>query len=78
MASNRGAGEFITDPLTGELAEVRRIQPYAAEKDYRCPGCNQEIFAGTGHLVVVPLSSPGERRHWHQSCWGRRGTARAR
>jgi hypothetical protein len=67
---------FVTDPLTGELAELRRIQPFAALKEYRCPGCNQEILAGTGHVVVVPLSSPIERRHWHQGCWSHRRNRR--
>jgi len=73
VSEGPGLGNFVEDPLTGELAEVRRIQPYAAEKEYRCPGCNQEIFAGTGHVVVVPLSTPSERRHWHLACWDRRG-----
>ena len=49
--------------------EVRRIQPYQARKTYLCPGCNQEIAAGTGHLVVVPLEAPDLRRHWHHACW---------
>lgn len=49
--------------------EVRRIQPYQARKPYLCPGCNQVIAAGTGHLVVVPLESPELRRHWHPPCW---------
>lgn len=65
-------GEFATDPLTGELAEVRSVQPYAAVKAYRCPGCNQEIAARTFHYVVVPLSDPAERRHWHRSCFEQR------
>jgi hypothetical protein len=49
--------------------EVRRIQPYQAAKDYLCPGCEQMIPAGTGHLVVVPLDAPDLRRHWHHGCW---------
>jgi hypothetical protein len=69
-------GEFATDPLTGCLAEVRAIQPYAAEKPYRCPGCNQEIPAGTAHVVVVPLARADERRHWHRACWDKRATRR--
>ncbi|MBJ7381764.1 MAG: hypothetical protein JHC66_04160 [Acidimicrobiia bacterium] len=51
--------------------EVRHIQPYQADKTYRCPGCNQEIQPGTGHEVVVPVHAPEDRRHWHTSCWGR-------
>ncbi|HEV7862244.1 MAG TPA: hypothetical protein VGR20_06065 [Acidimicrobiia bacterium] len=55
--------------------EVRHVQPYEATKEYRCPGCNQEIRPGTGHKVVVPLDAPDLRRHWHTSCWSRFGTA---
>ena len=46
-----------------EDVEVRRIQPYQATKRYICPGCNQDIPPGTGHLVVVPLDAPDLRRH---------------
>jgi hypothetical protein len=49
--------------------EVRRIQPYQATKQYICPGCNQDIPPGTGHLVVVPRHAPDLRRHWHHACW---------
>jgi hypothetical protein len=52
--------------------EVRHVQPYAAAKAYRCPGCNQMIPAGTGHVVVVPRRAPDLRRHWHPGCWERR------
>jgi len=48
---------------------VARVQPYEARKTYSCPGCNHEIRRGTGHLVVVPESSPDDRRHWHHACW---------
>ena len=65
---------FTRDPLTGRTAEVRSIQPHAALKPYRCPGCGQEIAPGVGHLVVVPLADASERRHWHTACWGRRST----
>lgn len=61
-----------TDPITGSSAEVRAVQPFAAQKPYRCPGCNQEIAPGVGHLVVVPLSEPDERRHWHNGCFQHR------
>jgi hypothetical protein len=49
--------------------EVRRVQPYEATKAYLCPGCNGEIRVGEGHLVVVPLDLPSDRRHWHHPCW---------
>lgn len=52
--------------------ELRRIQPYEATKRYWCPGCNQDIEAGTGHLVVVPIAAPDLRRHWHHACWEHR------
>lgn len=70
----RGTGplETVEDPLSGGPAELRQIQPYAATKPYRCPGCNQEIHPGTGHVVLVPLADPGERRHWHRSCYANR------
>ena len=51
--------------------DVRHVQPYQAEKIYRCPGCDQEIRPGEGHEVVVPRSDPDARRHWHSGCWYR-------
>ncbi len=55
-----------------ETVEVRRIQPYQALKSYWCPGCNQDIAKGVGHLVVVPIGAPDDRRHWHHACWANR------
>ena len=52
--------------------EVRRVHPFEATKTYRCPGCNQEIRTGIGHVVVVPIDAPDLRRHWHTPCWERR------
>ncbi|HEY4376221.1 MAG TPA: hypothetical protein VGM93_03650 [Acidimicrobiales bacterium] len=49
--------------------EIRRIQPYEARKVYICPGCNQDIPVGMGHLVRVPDGAPEDRRHWHRGCW---------
>ena len=60
---------------TGDV-EVRRVQPYQAVKTYRCPGCNQDIAARTGHVVVVPLETPDLRRHWHSPCWANRARRR--
>lgn len=62
---------LVTDPLTGSTAELRRVQPYQARKEYVCPGCNQEVRAGTGHVVLVPVSEPDLRRHWHSPCYER-------
>jgi hypothetical protein len=49
--------------------DVRHVQPYQADKTYRCPGCDHEIRPGEGHEVVIPLDAPQERRHWHTGCW---------
>jgi hypothetical protein len=53
---------------------IRAVPGAAATKTYRCPGCDQEIPAGTAHVVVWPAFTPGvtERRHWHSACWERR------
>ncbi|HET9897711.1 MAG TPA: ATP/GTP-binding protein [Streptosporangiaceae bacterium] len=53
---------------------VRQVPGAAAVKLYRCPGCDQEIRPGVGHVVVWPAEDPGptERRHWHHRCWERR------
>ena len=77
MANRSGdLGRFELDPETGTMAEIRSIQPYQAVKAYLCPGCNQEIRPGTGHVVVVPLTDPGARRHWHRPCFERHGRQR--
>lgn len=52
--------------------EVRRIQPFQANKTYLCPGCNHDIAQGTGHVVVIPTEAPDMRRHWHAPCWQHR------
>ena len=58
--------------------EVRFMQPYQATKRYRCPSCNHDIEAGTGHYVVIPSRVPDLRRHWHRGCWERREHRRAK
>jgi len=67
-----GRGENGRVPEDRTADEVRRVQPYEARKPYRCPGCNQEIAVGTGHVVVVPPEAPDLRRHWHHACWAHR------
>ncbi|MFC5179843.1 ATP/GTP-binding protein [Actinomadura harenae] len=50
---------------------VRTVAGANAAKAYRCPGCDQLIPAGVGHIVAWP-SGPGgadDRRHWHRPCW---------
>ena len=57
------------------LVEVRHVQPYQAEKTYRCPGCDQEIRPATPHVVAWPAESGRgleDRRHWHTPCWNAR------
>jgi hypothetical protein len=50
---------------------VRLVSGSSTDKSYRCPGCDQEIPAGTAHVVAWPKLTPGleERRHWHRACW---------
>ncbi|MBI3257131.1 MAG: hypothetical protein HYZ59_05025 [Actinobacteria bacterium] len=55
-----------------DTVEVRRIQPFQALKQYQCPGCNQTIEPGIGHIVAVPHLEPDLRRHWHHGCWENR------
>ena len=62
---------WVEDDGHGPM-EVRRVQPYEAVKAYLCPGCNGDIAAGAGHVVVVPVDAPDLRRHWHRSCWEHR------
>ena len=45
------------------------VQPYAARKNYLCPGCDSTIEPGTFHVVVIPPEAPDLRRHWHRGCW---------
>ena len=66
----------MPDDPGSRATEVRRVQPYEARKPYVCPGCNQEIGVGVGHLVVVPPDAPDLRRHWHHPCWANRRTRR--
>jgi hypothetical protein len=53
------------------------------DKTYLCPGCRQEIVPGTPHVVawqsdaLLGADAALElRRHWHRSCWSRRGSRR--
>jgi hypothetical protein len=67
---------MVADENGEEEVEVRMIHPFQARKSYLCPGCQHEIPAGTGHVVVVPRDQADLRRHWHRSCWERRRTRR--
>ncbi len=87
MPSGEGSrARFRGQPLALEWVadgwHLRVVQPYRALKTYRCPGCDQEIFPRTLHVVVWPEGSPEQRRHWHRPCWERHfaklGQARVR
>jgi hypothetical protein len=54
---------------------VRSVPGAASAKAYRCPGCEQLIRTGAGHVVAWPadeLGSVADRRHWHSACWASR------
>ncbi|MFB4313132.1 ATP/GTP-binding protein [Actinomadura sp. 21ATH] len=51
---------------------VRMVPGSNAAKPYRCPGCDQLIPPGVGHVVAWPADGRGDaddRRHWHRPCW---------
>ncbi len=59
-------GEWVVQPVRG------------SDREYRCPGCDQVVAPGTGHVVAWRTDSwrgdgLDERRHWHSSCWQARG-----
>ncbi|WP_233162176.1 hypothetical protein [Glycomyces salinus] len=61
----------------GGRFQVRRITGSAAEKTYRCPGCDLEIRPGTPHTVAWSDGGGGaDRRHWHTGCWNARDRRR--
>ena len=65
-------GEPLAPEWVADGWHLRLVQPYRATKVYRCPGCQQEIFPRTLHVVVWPEGEPTQRRHWHKACWERR------
>ena len=40
---------------------VRPVPGAAAGKAYRCPGCDQELYPGTAHVVVWPTHAGVDR-----------------
>ncbi|MFN2641207.1 MAG: hypothetical protein ABR548_04830 [Actinomycetota bacterium] len=50
-----------------------QVRESTAQKEYRCPGCNQEIRPGTVHVVAWRDEDAADRRHWHTPCWRRSG-----
>jgi hypothetical protein len=62
---------------------VRQVSGASSGRAYRCPGCQQEVPAGTPHVVAWPADAVvGEgleqRRHWHTPCWRSRDRRRPR
>lgn len=60
----------------GTLWNVQPITSVQATKEYRCPGCGNEIEPQVAHLVAWRADGVlgdqrdlAERRHWHTHCW---------
>ncbi|KRV49511.1 ATP/GTP-binding protein [Wenjunlia vitaminophila] len=67
-----GYGLERTESWRGEEWVVRPVAG-ASGKRYRCPGCDQEIPSGVGHVVAWPVyGGVDDRRHWHRACWNAR------
>ena len=49
--------------------QVRTVSGAAADKTYRCPGCDHKITPGTPHVVAWRSGEEDFRRHWHRPCW---------
>ena len=71
---DRATGGRTTQERNGEEWTVQTIR--SSDKAYRCPGCHQEIPAGTAHVVAWANDSLfgaqaalADRRHWHNRCW---------
>jgi len=59
----------------GQLWSVRQVRANDSGRVYVCPGCQQDVGAGTPHTVAWPAESMREldnRRHWHTACWSAR------
>ena len=70
-----GAGEQV-QWWRGVEYRVRAVPGTApaSGKPYRCPGCDQLLAPGLGHLVAWPADDleAADRRHWHTACWAAR------
>lgn len=73
---DRAMGGRSTASRRGEDWTVQKVR--GSDKTYRCPGCQQEIPAGTPHVVAWAQDSLfgagaalDARRHWHSACWER-------
>ena len=88
--AERGRGRPVPAPLGAGMVtrresgadgewNVRHVPGGSSVKDYRCPGCDQLVPAGTGHVVAWPAEGFGgveDRRHWHLPCWNARDRRR--
>ncbi|WP_046014273.1 hypothetical protein [Microbacterium sp. SA39] len=70
------AGWKRTETRRGIEWTVQPVSAIQAQKAYRCPGCGQDIQAGTPHLVawradgvLGDAADLAARRHWHTHCW---------
>lgn len=66
VAEEHPDGEWMVRPITAE----------AAVKEYRCPGCQQEVRPGVPHIVAWRPGDESGRRHWHTPCWRARDRRR--
>ena len=65
-----GLGHGGVEEWQGEDWVVRSVTGAAAAKHYRCPGCDQDIPPGVGHVVAWrEYGGLDDRRHWHRACW---------
>ncbi|MCQ9368306.1 hypothetical protein NQ038_02750 [Brevibacterium sp. 50QC2O2] len=58
---------------------VQSVRGNSSGKVYTCPGCNQDLPAGTPHTVAWRSEDEfgvgvglAHRRHWHTSCFNAR------
>ena len=70
------AGWKRTETRRGAEWTVLPVSALQAQKAYICPGCGQEVAAGTAHLVawradgvLGDAADLAARRHWHTHCW---------
>lgn len=72
-AGGRGfGGAEWTQSWRGEDWVVRQVAGDTGKR-YRCPGCDQEIPPGIGHVVAwAQQGGVDDRRHWHRPCWNAR------
>lgn len=75
LGSSLAGMQRIEEHRDGEWI-VRSVSGGSSSKPYRCPGCQQEVSAGTPHIVAWPAqgvlgrqTTIEERRHWHTPCW---------